>query len=109
MTGIPITNVNNNCSSGSTALFHASNAVKSSLAECALALGFERMTSGSLVNVFPDRTVPTLLFGLRALELEEKLGENFGPVAPRMFGNAGKEYCARHGANVRHFAKIGAF
>ncbi|KAI9566998.1 thiolase-like protein [Boletus coccyginus] len=108
MTGIPITNVNNNCSSGSTALFHASNAVKSSLAECALALGFERMASGSLVNLFPDRPMPTILFGLRALELEEKLGENFGPVAPRMFGNGGKEYCARYGANIGHFAKIAA-
>ncbi|KAI9566999.1 thiolase-like protein [Boletus coccyginus] len=108
MTGIPITNVNNNCSSGSTALFHASNAVKSSLAECALALGFERMASGSLVNLFPDRLGPTALLGFRTIELEEKLGESFGPVAPRMFGNAGKEYCARHGANIRHFAKIAA-
>lgn len=109
MTGIPITNVNNNCSSGSTALFHASNAVKSSLVECALALGFERMASGSIINHFPDRFGPTVLLGFRTIELEEKLGENFGPVAPRMFGNAGKEYCAMYGANIRHFAKIGAF
>ncbi|KAH0838723.1 thiolase-like protein [Lanmaoa asiatica] len=108
MTGIPITNVNNNCSTGSTALFHASNAVKTSLTECALALGFERMTSGSIINHFSDRVGPTVLFGVRTLELEETLGENFGPVAPRMFGNAGQEYCAKYGANIGHFAKIAA-
>ncbi|KAF8557444.1 thiolase-like protein [Imleria badia] len=108
MSGIPITNVNNNCSTGSTALVHAVNAVKTSLAECALALGFERMASGSLTNHFPDRAGPTVLFGVKTLELEETLGENFGPVAPRMFSNAGKEYCAKYGATVKHFAKIAA-
>ncbi|KAN0101044.1 Thiolase-like protein [Tylopilus felleus] len=106
MTGIPITNVNNNCSSGSTALLHAANAVKASFVECALALGFERMDTGSIATHFPDRVGPTVLFGLRALELEEKLGENFGPIAPRLFGNAGKELCSKYGANIRHFAQI---
>ena len=109
MTGIPITNVNNNCSSGSTALFHASNAVKSSLAECALALGFERMASGSIINNFSDRLGPTVLLGSKSIDLEETLGENFGPVAPRMFGNAGQEYCVKYGADIRHSAKIGVF
>ena len=109
MTGIPITNVNNNCSTGSTALVHAGNAVKTSLVECALALGFERMAAGSLTNHFPDRLGPMFLLGSKTIELEETLGENIGPVAPRMFENAGKEYCVRYGANVEHFAKIGAF
>ncbi|KAF8439803.1 thiolase-like protein [Boletus edulis BED1] len=106
MTGIPITNVNNNCSTGSTALVHAANSVKTSLVECALALGFERMASGSLVNQYPDRLGPTVLFGFKSVELEETLGEGFGPMAPRLFSNGGKEYCVKHGANVEHFAKI---
>lgn len=109
MTGIPITNISNNCSTGSTALVHAANAVKTSLVECALALGFERMASGSLTNQYPDRVGPTALLGFKTIELEETLGENFGPVAPRMFANAGKEFCDKYGANVGHFAKIGAF
>ena len=109
MTGIPITNVNNNCSSGSTALVHATNAVKTSLVECALALGFERMDAGSLVNLFPDRFGPTALWGFKSVELEETLGENHGPVTPRLFGNAAKELCSKYGANIRHFAQIGAF
>src|SRR5689334_15461524 len=40
-TGIPIVNVNNNCSSGSSALFLARQAVDSGAADCVLAFGFE--------------------------------------------------------------------
>lgn len=111
MTGIPITNVNNNCSTGSTALFNANNAVKSSLVECALALGFERMAPGSLGSNFPDRASPTIMFGAKSQELESdmKTGKNFGPGAPRMFANAGQEYCEKYGADIAHFAKIGVF
>ncbi|KIK74679.1 hypothetical protein PAXRUDRAFT_835922 [Paxillus rubicundulus Ve08.2h10] len=110
MTGIPITNVNNNCSTGSTALYHASNAVKYSLSSCALALGFERMAPGSIGTNFPDRLPPMMLFNFKTLELEETLGPgvNFGPVAPRMFANAGQEYCDKYGGDVGIFAKIAA-
>src|SRR6201994_4348709 len=48
LTGIPVINVNNNCSTGSTALYLANQAVRSGVAECALALGFEKMQRGSL-------------------------------------------------------------
>lgn len=111
MTGIPITNVNNNCSTGSTALFNANNAVKSSLVDCALALGFERMAPGSLGTHFPDRPSPIALFGAKTQEIEANLktGKNTGPGAPRIFGNAGQEYCEKYGADVTHFAKIGMF
>lgn len=50
MTGIPIYNVNNNCSTGSTALFMARNLVRGGQADCVLALGFEKMERGSLSN-----------------------------------------------------------
>jgi acetyl-CoA acetyltransferase len=46
MTGVPLVNVNNNCSSGSTALFLARQAVQSGMADCALALGLEQMQPG---------------------------------------------------------------
>ena len=109
MTGIPITNVNNNCSTGGTALYQANNYVKSGLVECALALGFERMKPGSLGTNFPDRPPPGLLFHAKTRELEQgmKAGTNFGPGAPRMFSNAGQEYCEKYGADIVHFAKIG--
>ena len=48
LTGIPIFNVNNNCATGSSALFMANQAVAGGLVDCALALGFEKMQRGSL-------------------------------------------------------------
>jgi acetyl-CoA acyltransferase len=42
MSGIPVVNVNNNCATGSTALFLARQAIAAG-ADCVLALGFEQM------------------------------------------------------------------
>src|SRR3954465_14527035 len=58
MTGIPVVNVNNNCSTGSTALYLARSLVKGGLADCVLALGFEKMQKGSLQANFMDREQP---------------------------------------------------
>src|SRR5450432_2955119 len=58
MTGIPVFNVNNNCSTGSTALFLARQAVESGAVGCALALGFEQMMPGALGTHFNDRPTP---------------------------------------------------
>jgi sterol carrier protein 2 len=110
LTGIPIVNVNNNCSTGSAALFQANNAVRYGQVECALALGFERMKPGSLGTNFPDRAPPILLLNLRSAEIEQEgLGENHGPGAPRMFGNGAQEYFAKFGGGIEHLAKIGRF
>jgi sterol carrier protein 2 len=48
LTGIPVFNVNNNCSTGSLALMLARQAVAGGLAECVLAVGFEQMQKGAL-------------------------------------------------------------
>ena len=55
MTGIPVVNVNNNCSTGSTALYLAAQAIRGGLADCVLALGFEKMQPGSLGGGAEDR------------------------------------------------------
>ncbi|MGI9431678.1 MAG: lipid-transfer protein, partial [Myxococcota bacterium] len=39
LSGVPIYNVNNNCSTGSTALFMAKQLVEGGLADCTMALG----------------------------------------------------------------------
>jgi sterol carrier protein 2 len=106
LTSIPIINVNNNCSTGSSALYQANNAVKYGEVECALALGFERMKPGSLGTSFPDRPSPMVLFHQRSYQLEETLGENHGPDAPRMFDNGAQEYFTKYGGGVEHLAKI---
>lgn len=109
LTGIPITNVNNNCSTGSTALYNANNAVVFGMVECALALGFERMAPGSLGSTFPDRPSPIQPFHDATKEIEPNLssGVNHGPGAPRMFANAAQEYMDKYGATERHLAQIG--
>src|SRR3982074_2611096 len=58
MTGIPIANVNNNCSTGSTALYLAAQSIRGGLADCAIALGFEKMQPGSLGGGAEDRESP---------------------------------------------------
>ncbi|NXC77161.1 NLTP protein, partial [Anhinga anhinga] len=103
LTGIPIINVNNNCATGSTALFMARQLVEGGLADCVLALGFERMAKGSLASGFSDRTNPMD----KHLEIMiNKYGLASAPIAPQMFGNAGKEHMEKYGTNPEYFAKI---
>ncbi|MGM7680745.1 lipid-transfer protein [Cytobacillus sp. Hm23] len=104
MTGIPVVNVNNNCSSGSTALFLARQAVESGSAECVLAFGFEEMKPGALQSVWNDRTSPLELFQDK---LDEFTPQTKGfPITLRIFGEAGNEYLRRYGANPDIFAKV---
>lgn len=58
MTGIPVYNVNNNCSTGSTALMLAKQLVEGGIADVVLALGFEKMDRGSLTSKYRDRANP---------------------------------------------------
>ncbi len=104
LTGIPVVNVNNNCSTGSSALYLARRAVKGGLADCALALGFEKMERGSLGMKFTDRTNPMDNHHTALLELREW---EDAPFAPQMFGMAGREHMERYGSTPEHFAWIG--
>ena len=103
MTGIPIVNVNNNCSTGSTALYLGAQAIRGGLADCVLALGFEKMQPGSLGGGAQDRESP-LMRHIKALAAMDELAM---PVAPWMFAAAGREYMREYGATAEHFAKIG--
>jgi acetyl-CoA acyltransferase len=103
LTGIPVVNVNNNCLTGSTSLFLAAQAVRSGAAECALALGFEKMQPGSLGSTYEDREQPMMRHLLALAELQEFAM----PPAPYMFGAAGREHMTRFGTTAEQFAKIG--
>src|SRR6266480_3150710 len=104
LTGIPVVNVNNNCSTGSTALFMARQAVRGGLADCALALGFEKMEKGSLGVKYTDRTNPIDRHLMSMFELREP---EQSPFAPQMFGNAGREHIEKYGSEPDHYAWIG--
>ncbi|MEV0541026.1 lipid-transfer protein [Nocardia salmonicida] len=103
LTGIPVINVNNNCSTGSTALYLAAQAIRGGLAECTLALGFEKMQKGSLGSTYDDREQPMMKHLLALAELQEFAM----PPAPYMFGAAGKEHMELYGTTAEQFAKIG--
>ena len=96
MTGIPVYNVNNNCSTGSTALFMAYNAVRFGQNQAVLALGFEKMQKGPLENQLP---------GMEKLKAEGEK-EKKPPIAARIFGDAGRDHMQKYGTKPETFAKI---
>lgn len=103
LTGIPVINVNNNCATGSTALFLARQAIASGSADCVLALGFEQMAPGALQELYPDRPTPLSRFTEIADQVE---GAQQAPMAIKLFGAAGLEYQQRYGADDATFARI---
>ena len=104
MTGIPVINVNNNCSTGSTAIYLARQAIAAGVLDCALAVGFEQMTPGALGNVFSDRPAPLDLWSAQSQKLQP--APETTPMAPHLFGGAGVEYQRKYGTKNETFAKI---
>jgi len=104
MTGIPVFNVNNNCSTGSSALFLARQAIEFGAADCVLAVGFEQMSPGPIVEKYADRPSPFARFD----ELCNQLVTEELPLALRYFGGAGREHMQKYGTRMETFAKIRA-
>jgi sterol carrier protein 2 len=104
ITGIPIINVNNNCSTGSTALYLAREAVEWGAADCVLAVGFEQMAKGALGHYFQDRKPPME----KHLALQKQLQgvDARAPLAAQLFGGAGVDYQRRYGIGNDVFAQI---
>ena len=85
------------CNSGSSALYLAKRFIEGGLADCTLALGFEKMEKGSLGIKYMDRAMPMQ----RTFEaMNDKRGFTQAPPAPQMFGNAGREFVGRFDAPV---------
>ncbi|MFK0089646.1 lipid-transfer protein [Pseudomonas sp. NPDC090755] len=106
MTGIPVVNVNNNCATGSSALFLARQAVASGAVECALAFGFEQMNPGALKSAWTDR--PSALEHANNL-VEELIGPSDVPSnAIRQFAGAGMAHMKKYGTKLETFASIRA-
>jgi acetyl-CoA acetyltransferase len=105
LTGVPIVNVNNNCSTGSTALFLARQAIEGGAAECVLVLGFEQMQRGALGSAWPDRPTPFVDFDTLTAEL---VGDVDVPFALKYFGGAGQSHMRKYGTPLATFAKIRA-
>jgi acetyl-CoA acetyltransferase len=91
MTGIPITNVENACSSGAAALREACWAIKAGRAETIAVIGVEKLTR----------------FGGGTLPLEQTdLEVNLGNVMPAVYAMRARRYMHETGATARHFAMV---
>ena len=104
LTGIPVFNINNNCSTGSSALYLARQAVESGMVECAIALGFEQMVPGALKGAYDDRPSPMTRFA-EAMTAHQ----GYEPAAPRaaqFFGGAGMDYIKQYGIRPDTFGRI---
>jgi acetyl-CoA acetyltransferase len=105
MTGVPVVNLNNNCSTGSSALFLARTAIAGGMADCVLALGFEKMQKGSLPTGGGDDREHPMMRHFQCMSTMYEFAQ--APPAPQMFGNAGREHMERYGTTPEHFARIG--
>ena len=105
MSGIPIVNVNNNCSTGSTAIYLARQAIESGAADCVLALGMEQMRPGAIGNMYTDRPTPFDRFDAAC---DAMVGNSEIPLALRYFGGAGREHMQRYGTPLETFAQVRA-
>ena len=90
LTGIPIVNVENACSSGGSAFRLAYQSVAAEIYDCVLAVGFEKMPRGP---------IPSTAF--RPYEL--KMGFNF---QPGNYANESVRYMVESGATVEDFSAV---
>jgi acetyl-CoA acetyltransferase len=93
--GLPVYNVHNYCSTGSSALHLGYQAVASGLNECVLCFGFEKMEKGPLEKQLQG--------------LKETIGQEADkrpPIAAVMFGDGGRQHMELYGTTKEQFAKV---
>ena len=104
LTGIPIFNVNNNCATGSTALFLARQAVESGKVGAALAMGFEEMVPGALAPTPSGRKPIMEMLNHAKDEILGQLPDVM--ITGQYFGGAALEYAEKYGARPETFAAL---
>ncbi|MEU8886274.1 lipid-transfer protein [Streptomyces sp. NPDC048442] len=107
LSGVPVYNVNNNCATGATALMMARQFVEGGIADCVLALGFEKMKRGSLGSEGGGdfATSPVARhYGVMAAAH----GFEMTPPTAQIFGNAAREHMERYGTTEAQLAAVGA-
>jgi acetyl-CoA acetyltransferase len=104
LTGIPVVNVNNNCATGSSALMLARDWVRGGIADCVLAVGFEKMNKGSLGGSEGLPKVTTLDEHLKVMV--PKYGWAKSPITAQIFGNAALDHMAAYGTTREQIAAV---
>ncbi|XP_065057864.1 sterol carrier protein 2-like isoform X2 [Rhopilema esculentum] len=111
LSGVPVFNTNNNCSSASTALMMAKTFIQSKQYKCALVLGFEKMDRG-LSTKYTDRVHPVdkhfdHMMSLGASEglINNRVNKMTSDVV-KLFAYAAKEHAVKFNSTPLHLAKI---
>ena len=95
--GLPVYNVHNYCSTGSTALHLGYQAIASGMNECVIAFGFEKMEKGPLEKQ---------LAGLKETIGAAPDADKKPPIAAVMFGDGGRQHMELYGTTREQFAKV---
>ena len=95
--GLPVYNVHNYCSTGSTALHLGYQAIASGMNECVIAFGFEKMEKGPLEKQ---------LAGLKETIGATPDADKKPPIAAVMFGDGGRQHMELYGTTREQFAKV---
>ncbi|PRP87977.1 hypothetical protein PROFUN_02714 [Planoprotostelium fungivorum] len=112
--GIPVFNTNNNCSTGSSAIFLARTLIEAGSHQCVIALGFEKMQR-HLSSVYTDRGWSSPLqkhydhlYDQTTIAREPiaKGMNDWTSNVVKMFGEAALEHQKKYGTSDRHFAMI---
>ncbi len=99
--GIPIYNVNNHNCAGSSAIHICYRSIAGGFADCALALGFEKMKKNENKQIYNDRSDPFEPWINRSEGLLKKKGE-----INQIYSNAALEYMGKTGLKPIHLGSI---
>ncbi|MEU2394227.1 beta-ketoacyl synthase N-terminal-like domain-containing protein [Streptomyces sp. NPDC007369] len=108
LTGVPVYNVNNNCATGATALMMARQFVAGGLADCVLALGFEKMKKGALGGGSDGGDFAASPVARHYGIMAARHGFGMSPPTAQIFGNAAREHMERYGTTPAQLAAVGA-
>ncbi|MFD6245516.1 thiolase C-terminal domain-containing protein [Streptomyces roseolus] len=108
LTGLPVYNLNNNCATGSTALMTARQFVEGGIADCVLALGFEKMSRGSLGGGAGAGDFATSPVARHYGVMAAAHGFAASPPTAQIFGNAAREHMERYGTTEAQLAAVAA-
>ncbi|MER8117687.1 beta-ketoacyl synthase N-terminal-like domain-containing protein [Streptomyces sp. NPDC094031] len=108
LTGIPVYNVNNNCATGATALMLARQLVEGGAADCVLALGFEKMSRGSLGGGAGSGDLAASPVARHYGVLAARHGFARTPPTAQLFAAAAREHRERYGTTDAQFAAVAA-
>ncbi|MFE6227659.1 beta-ketoacyl synthase N-terminal-like domain-containing protein [Streptomyces sp. NPDC057854] len=108
LTGLPVYNLNNNCATGATALMTARQLVEGGIADCVLALGFEKMNKGSLGGGSGAGDFATSPVARHYGIMAAAHGFAASPPTAQIFGNAAREHMERYGTTEAQLAAVAA-